>query len=143
MSKITSLKNMDFNLYSRSTIIMAPMSEVLEFVSDICNLPRWATFFKLVVKSDSDRYQMETKMGLSTTWIDIESISSVEKQVIINSLFGERHESALINLIDTQLGADLRFDIKLPSDLSEPIVNSQLIQLEAELLILKNIVELK
>lgn len=133
---------MNFTVYFRSVSIMATADSVADFLCLVSNLPRWTKFFLQVGSANQGRYAVQTKFGEATTWIE-QVRTEAGKQLIINSLIGNRLESAHINLTGENDNTQVTFEIRLPANWTLEQIESQLDQLQQELYQLKALVEIE
>ena len=133
---------MNFTVYFRSVSIMATADSVADFLCLVPNLPRWTKFFLQVGSANQGRYAVQTKFGEATTWIE-QVRTEAGKQLIINSLIGNRLESAHINLTGENDNTLVTFEIRLPANWTLEQIESQLDQLQQELYQLKALVEIE
>ncbi|WP_138500851.1 hypothetical protein [Nostoc sp. PA-18-2419] len=133
---------MNFTVYFCSVSIVATANSVANFLCLVPNLPRWTKFFLQVGSANQGRYAVQTKFGEATTWIE-QVQTEAGKQLIINSLIGNRLESAYINLTGENDNTQVTFEIRLPANWTFEQIESQLDQLQQELYQLKALVEIE
>jgi hypothetical protein len=121
------------------TIERSP-DEIAAFVRQVPNLPRWTGFFLSAGALDGEYHAMNTLLGPARTRIEEERrADDVHLQIV--SLFGERRETASIEILDRRSSSEVRFHLRLPDGLPQERVDQQLVKLEQELRKLKELLE--
>src|SRR5262245_39364428 len=131
---------MEFISHTRSVQIDQDPRVVADFLRSVPNLPRWTRFFVRAGDFDGKAFAMETKLGPAKTWIEEEQRTR-RRCIHIVSLFGERRETAAIEVEDGGRTAKVEFHIRLPEGWTADRVAQQLQQLDEELQTLKQILE--
>lgn len=131
---------MNYSVYTRSVEINRDLKTVANFVGKTPNLPLWTSFFLNVGKVIDGYYAVETKMGKAFTRIEPQSLNR-SQQFLIQSQFGERQETAKIDLNPIVGSTALTFHMELPKHLPLEKVEQMLNALQSELYTLKNLLE--
>ena len=132
----------EYSVFTRSVDIDRDLNTVADFIKKTTNLPQWTHFFVEVGEFVDDYYLVETKMGLAQTRIEPEPINgNGSKSFIIRSQFGERLETAKIDVEPKNLTTFVTFHIGLPNILPADKVELMLNDLQSELYTLKGLLE--
>lgn len=127
---------METTSFVRGIEIDRPAEEVRSFLRQVPNLPRWTGFFLRIGEQDGGLYAVETVIGPAKTRIE-----DAPGGLTIVSDFGARRETASIDIDPRGSASEVRFHLRLPADLPQARVDSQLARLEAELRALRGLLE--
>lgn len=131
---------MDVISHVRDVMIVLPAGEVVSFLRQVPNLPRWTRFYLRAGEQDGDFHAMETMLGPARTRIH-EEAGQDGGRLTIESHFGSRRETAAIEVHGSGQNTNVSFHIRLPAGLPRPRVDGALEQLEGELRTLKRLLE--